>query len=275
MIIVLYSTIKFQRILPNFLWLRSHLFGKNWVQSFPICVPKLIPCVCDAFFIKKLDYWKFWIKHPSKILMRFLTYIPKSSNRRQNLIFTFSQIYLSSEERYLHSCNEERTSKVNSSSGSHRKNPTRDKQGMTETNKKQKNTHWYEQKCESLTCSGTIKSSMYHSDFTTTTSPLTSSAPYSWAPTHNKLRFCCNSRSHGEDSTILLASNRPQQQWQDKETKKDRKGKEKLKERTNTERLWTSGLTRSSPLTRPEAKSFWKCQRQKFQTGIFLLEATL
>jgi hypothetical protein len=37
---------------------------------------------------------------------------------------------------------------------------------------------------------------------------------------------------------------------------KERKGKEKLMERTNRERLRTSGLTRSSPLTRPEAKSF-------------------
>jgi hypothetical protein len=44
-----------------------------------------------------------------------------------------------------------------------------------------------------------------------------------------------------QDSTILLASNGPQQQQsQDKETKKDRKGKEKLKERTNRERLLTS-----------------------------------
>jgi hypothetical protein len=40
---------------------------------------------------------------------------------------------------------------------------------------------------------------------------------------------------------------------------KERNGKEKLMERTNRERLRTSGqrgLTRSSPLTRPEAKSF-------------------
>jgi hypothetical protein len=43
-----------------------------------------------------------------------------------------------------------------------------------------------------------------------------------------------------EDSAILLASNRPQQQRQDKETKKDREG-EKLKERTNREGLRTSG----------------------------------
>jgi hypothetical protein len=35
-----------------------------------------------------------------------------------------------------------------------------------------------------------------------------------------------------------------------------KKEKEKLKEWTNGERLRTSGLTRSSPLTRPEAKSF-------------------
>jgi hypothetical protein len=52
-----------------------------------------------------------------------------------------------------------------------------------------------------------------------------------------------------------------------------KKGKEKLKERTNRKRLGTSGLTRSSPLTRPEAKSFGKCQKQKFQTGIFSLRS--
>jgi len=53
----------------------------------------------------------------------------------------------------------------------------RTKQG--ETKNKTKNTQWYEQKCQSHTCSGTINSSMYDSDLTITTSPLTSSAPYS------------------------------------------------------------------------------------------------
>jgi hypothetical protein len=55
----------------------------------------------------------------------------------------------------------------------------RTKQGKTENKRKTKNTHWYEQKCQSHTCSGTINSSIYDSDLTTTTSPLTSSAPYS------------------------------------------------------------------------------------------------
>jgi hypothetical protein len=42
-------------------------------------------------------------------------------------------------------------------------------------------------------------------------------------------------------------------------------GREKKTERKgqNRERLRTSGLTRSSPLTRPEAKSFRKCQKRK------------
>jgi hypothetical protein len=44
--------------------------------------------------------------------------------------------------------------------------------------KKTKNTHQYEQKCQSHTCLGTINSSMYDSDLTITTSTLTSSAPY-------------------------------------------------------------------------------------------------
>jgi hypothetical protein len=74
--------------------------------------------------------------------------------------------------------------------------------------------------------------------------------------TNLQTEFLLQFQKQWEDSAIQLASNRPQQQRQDKETKKDRKGKEKLKERTNRERLRTSGLTGSSPLTRPEAKSF-------------------
>ncbi len=52
----------------------------------------------------------------------------------------------------------------------------RTKQGET---KNEKHTPRYEQKCQSHTCSETINSSMYDSDLTITTSPLTSSAPYS------------------------------------------------------------------------------------------------
>jgi hypothetical protein len=80
--------------------------------------------------------------------------------------------------------------------------------------------------------------------------------------TNLQTEFLLQFQKQWEDSGILLASNRPKQQWQDKETKNDRKGKEKQKERTNRERLWTSGLTRTSPLTRPEAKSFWKTKEQ-------------
>ncbi len=69
-----------------------------------------------------------------------------------------------------------RNNKVNSSSGSQKKNQTEPNKGRK---KQTKNTHWYEQKCQSHTCSGTINSSMYDRDLTTTTSPLTSSAPYS------------------------------------------------------------------------------------------------
>ncbi len=58
-----------------------------------------------------------------------------------------------------------RNSKVNSSSGA----TERTKLGDTEQTKT-KNTHRYEQKCQSHTCSGTINSSMYDSDLTTTTS---------------------------------------------------------------------------------------------------------
>jgi hypothetical protein len=50
--------------------------------------------------------------------------------------------------------------------------------------------------------------------------------------TNLQTEFLLQFRKQREDSAILLASNRPQQQWQDKKTKNDRKGKEKLKERT-------------------------------------------
>jgi hypothetical protein len=33
--------------------------------------------------------------------------------------------------------------------------------------------------------------------------------------------------------------------------------------------------TKISPLTRPETKSFWKCQKYKFRPGILLWQATL
>jgi hypothetical protein len=81
--------------------------------------------------------------------------------------------YLSKEWRNLHSHDEEETARLTLP----QEVTERTKQGKTETNQKQKNKHWYEQKCQSHSCSGTINSSMYDSDLTTTTSPLTSSAP--------------------------------------------------------------------------------------------------
>jgi hypothetical protein len=45
--------------------------------------------------------------------------------------------------------------------------------------KKEKTQKQYEQQCQSHTCSGTINSSMYDSDFSITTFSLTLSAPYS------------------------------------------------------------------------------------------------
>jgi hypothetical protein len=49
--------------------------------------------------------------------------------------------------------------------------------------------------------------------------------------TNLQTEFLLQFRKQGEDSAILLASNRPQQQGQDKK-QTNRKGKEKLKERT-------------------------------------------
>jgi len=75
-----------------------------------------------------------------------------------------------------------RNSKANTSSGSHK----RTKRGETKNKRKTKNTHRYEQKCQSHTCSGTINSSMYGSDLTITTSLLTSSAPLQWVKAGDK-----------------------------------------------------------------------------------------
>jgi len=44
---------------------------------------------------------------------------------------------------------------------------------------KKKPRKQYEQQCQSHTCSGTIDSGMHDHDFSITTFPLTSSAPYS------------------------------------------------------------------------------------------------
>jgi hypothetical protein len=76
----------------------------------------------------------------------------------------------------------EKKREVNTSSTSHRgfqrrkdktekKGPRKKKQNKTQKQ--------YEQQCQSHTCSGTINRSMHGSDFSITTFPLTSSAPYS------------------------------------------------------------------------------------------------
>jgi len=74
----------------------------------------------------------------------------------------------------------ERTKQGETNTKQKTKNTQRyEQKGRQKTKQKTKNTQQYEQKCQSHTCSGTINSSMYDSDLTITTSPLTSSAPYS------------------------------------------------------------------------------------------------
>jgi hypothetical protein len=71
---------------------------------------------------------------------------------------------------------------------------------------------------------------MYDSDLTITTSPLTSSAPYSgYRPvtsTNLRTELLLQFQKQREDSAKLLASNRPHNKDR---TKKDRKGKEQGK----------------------------------------------
>jgi hypothetical protein len=113
-----------------------------------------------------------------------------------------------------------------------------------------KNTHRYEQKCQSHTCSETINSSMYDNDLTIPTSPLTSSAPRTKRPVISTIlwtEFLLQFQKQWENSAILLASNRPDNKNQ---TKKDRKEKEYGKTKNQV------GLQEAPPLTWPEAKSF-------------------
>jgi hypothetical protein len=55
-----------------------------------------------------------------------------------------------------------------------------------------------------------------------------------------------------EDSAILLASNRPQQQGQDKKTKNDRKGKEKLRKKQTGKDYKQVGLQEAPHLQDPK-----------------------
>jgi hypothetical protein len=74
-----------------------------------------------------------------------------------------------------------RQSKVNTSSISHRESQRKDKtENKGPRNKEQNKTrNQYEQQYQPHTSSGAINSSMYERDFSITTFPLTSSAPYS------------------------------------------------------------------------------------------------
>ncbi len=73
-----------------------------------------------------------------------------------------------------------RQSKVNTSSTSYRESQRKDKtENKGPRNKKQNKTRKQYEQYQPHTCSGPINSSMYESDFSITTFPLTSSAPYS------------------------------------------------------------------------------------------------
>ncbi len=79
--------------------------------------------------------------------------------------------------RNLHSHDEEKTARLTLPQEAIEK--TKGKTEQTKKTHTHTHTHCYEQKWQSHTCSGTINSSMYDSDFTTTTSLLTLSAPSS------------------------------------------------------------------------------------------------
>jgi hypothetical protein len=144
-----------------------------------------------------------------------------------------------------------KNSKVNTSSRSHRKNQRKDG-----TNKK-KHTHTAMNKSASLTpvqepstvvCMIVTSLSQLPSwlyQLPTVGKPVTS--------INLQTEFLLQFWKQREDSAIRLASNRPQQQGQEKRRPTEKERKTEGKE--NREILWTSGLTTSSPLTRLKAKS--------------------
>jgi hypothetical protein len=82
---------------------------------------------------------------------------------------------------------------------------------------------------------------MYDSDLTTTTSPLTSSAPYStgrWqAPTY-ELSFCCNSRSTGKTQQYYWLATDHNNNNKTKKQRQKGKRKTKGKDKQAQLRLW-------------------------------------
>jgi hypothetical protein len=70
----------------------------------------------------------------------------------------------------------------------------------------------------------------------------------------SELSFCCNSRSNRKTQPYywLATDHNNKDKKKNRLTERERKTKGK----ENMERLRTSGLTRSSPLTRLKAKSF-------------------
>ncbi len=147
-------------------------FSKSAFCINPVikCIPNLLDC--NLFTSLRIERRASHTKQPDHYMNfnvsshSFNTRIKFSGQNRINISFIRIEKSPFSQWR--------RNSKVNTSSGSHRKNQTREDRKQAK-----KKIHWYEQKCQSHTCSGTINSSMYDNDLTITTSPLTSSAPYS------------------------------------------------------------------------------------------------
>jgi hypothetical protein len=73
--------------------------------------------------------------------------------------------------------------------------------------------------------------------------------------TNLRTEFLLQFPKQREDSAILLASNRPQQQQQDKK-QTDRKGKEKLKERTTGKNYEQVGLQEAPHSQDPKQNHF-------------------
>jgi hypothetical protein len=112
---------------------------------------------------------------------------------------------------------------------------------------------------------------MYDSDLTTTTSPLTPSAPYGGqrpvTSINLRTEFLLQFQKQWEDSAILLASNRPQQEGQEKNRSTERE--RKLKERRTGKDYEHVGLQEAPHLQDPKQNHFENVKSRNFKQEVF------
>jgi hypothetical protein len=91
--------------------------------------------------------------------------------------------------------------------------------------------------------------------------------------TNLRTEFLLQFQKQQEDSAILLASNRPQQRWQDKETKKDRKGKKKTKGKDKQGKTMNKWAYKKLPTYKAWSKIILKMPKAEIPNTNFFLRS--